>query len=350
MDSKLNYSAIEVYSVAYTRKVVNSFFGMEESINGKQILSLTNLQQVNLLIIKNLFEKWNKETSKFRSPYFNYDSEEVQKALENFMNVLSNNINIKKSHFEPLLKKSVTDTILLVFAPYVFYSKEINHPERSRISINNLQDMRRYIKVNSILLDHLIARFKQDAIEEVFNDEGVSILNDIMEEVDLPKVDWDEYLHRFSEIHPLSLNMIFQDAEDDNTDEDFDRPLVKNEVKPHLDKTKGSKIINEQFYREQKTLHEQLAHQPVPTIAELHQLKIDSLKKHITLNQKFMFVKELFAGDHDTYNRALEELEQCGSWEDAQAILHNNYIGKYNWDMEGEEVSEFMEILTKKFR
>ena len=107
MDNKLNYSAIEVYSVAYTRKVMNSFFGMEESINGKQILSLTNLQQVNLLIIKNLFEKWNKETSKFRSPYFNYDSEEVKKALENFMNVLSNNITIGGEAV--LIKQTLTE-------------------------------------------------------------------------------------------------------------------------------------------------------------------------------------------------------------------------------------------------
>lgn len=348
MDSKLNYSAIEVYSVAYTKKVANNFFGMEDSINGKQVLSLTNLQQVNLLIIKNLFEKWNKETSKFRSPYFNYDSEEVKKALENFMNVLSNNITIKRSHFEPLLKKSVTDTIFLVFAPYVFYSKEINHPERSRISIDNLRDMRKYIKVNNTLLDHLITRFKQDDIEEVFNDEGFGILNDIMEEIDLPKIDWDEYLQKFSEIQPLSLNMIFQDAEDENTDEDFDRPLVKNEKQP-MDK-KGIKIVNERFHKEQKTLHEQLATQPMATIAELHQQKIDNLKRYITLNQKFMFVKELFSGDHDTYNRALEQLEQCVSWEDAQAILHQNYIGKYNWNMEGEEAGEFMEILAKKFR
>ena len=349
MDNKLNYSAIEVYSVAYTRKVMNSFFGMEESINGKQILSLTNLQQVNLLIIKNLFEKWNKETSKFRSPYFNYDSEEVKKALENFMNVLSNNITIKRSHFEPLLKKSVTDTIFLVFAPYVFYSKEINHPERSRISIDNLRDMRKYIKVNSTLLDHLINRFKQDDIEEVFNDEGFGVLNDIMEEIDLPKVDWEDYLQKFSEVQPLSLNMIFQDAEDDNADEDFNRPLTKNEIKHPVDK-KSIKIINERFHKEQKTLHEQLATKPTPTIAELHQHKIDNLKRYITLNQKFMFVKELFSGNHDAYNSALERLEQCASLDEAQAILHGDYIAKYNWDMEGEEVGEFMEIIAKKFR
>src|SRR5690606_15407912 len=122
MDNKLNYNSIEAYSAAYTKKLINSFFSMEETINGKQILSLSNINQVNLLIIKNLFQKWKKETGKLQSPFFDYDNAEVKKALQHFMNVLSNNITIRKNNFEPLLKKSVTDAIFLIFSPYVFYS------------------------------------------------------------------------------------------------------------------------------------------------------------------------------------------------------------------------------------
>lgn len=354
MDHKLNYSAIETYSIAYTKKVINGFFGMEETITGGQIISLTNMPQVNLLVIKNLLEKWNKETGKFRSPYFNYDAEEVKVALQHFMNVLSNNIQIKKSNFEPLLKKSVVDAILLIFSPYAFYSKEINNPERSRISIDNLKGIRKYIKVNDELLERLIARFQEDDIEEVFNDEGYSILNEIIEEIDLPKIEWEEYLQSFSVTHPLSLQVIFQDADDDNTDEDFDKPLVKH---PEKIRTKEkdthqeakSLSLNEQFHKAQKTLHEQLAVHPSLSLAELHQRRIDSIKKHITLNQKFMFVNELFSGNNEAYNQALEMLEKCTDYEEAKAILNNECIGKYHWDMEGEAVEEFMEIIEKKF-
>lgn len=63
-----------------------------------------------------------------------------------------------------------------------------------------------------------------------------------------------------------------------------------------------------------------------------------------------MFVKELFSGDHDAYTSALGKLEQCDTMETAQAILHRDYIDKYNWDMEGEEVNEFMDILIKRFK
>lgn len=355
MDNKLNYSAIETYSVAYTKKVINDFFGMEETITGKQILSLTNMPQVNLLVIKNLLDKWNKETGKFRSPYFNYDAEEVKVALQHFMNVLSNNIKIKKSNFEPLLKKSVADAIFLIFSPYVFYSKEINNPERSRISLDHLKDMRKYIKINGELLERLIMRFKEDDIEEVFNDEGYSILNEINEEINLPKIEWEEYLQEFSEVHPLSLQIIFQGvAEDDHADEDFEKPLVRNGEKPmakekDIQTAPVVKNINEQFHKDQKTLHERLAIHPSPSLAELHQRRIDSIKKHITLNQKFMFMKELFSGNQQEYDEALEKLENCNSYEEAKAMLQNEYIKKHNWDTEGEEVGEFMDIIEKKF-
>src|SRR5690606_20781426 len=204
---------------------------MEETINGKQILSLSNINQVNLLIIKNLFQKWKKETGKLQSPFFDYDNAEVKKALQHFMNVLSNNITIRKNNFEPLLKKSVTDAIFLIFSPYVFYSKEINHPERTRISLDDLLEIGKYIKVNKLLLDKLILQFRDQDIKEVFNDEGISIFNEVYENTELAPISWDEYFIQFSKVHPLSMDIIFDDAQHESLDEDFAKPLVKDPEK-----------------------------------------------------------------------------------------------------------------------
>ena len=355
MDNKLNFSSIEAYSTTYTKKLINDFFSMEETINGKQILALSNIPQVNLLVIKNLFQKWKKETGKLQSPYFNYDVDEVKEALQHFMNVLSNNITIKKSNFEPLLKKSVTDAIFLIFSPYVFYSKEINHPERSRISTDDLKDIGKYIKINKTLLDQLIARFKRDDIDEVFNDEGISIFNEIYEETDLPNISLNDYLDQFSVVHPLSLEMIFEEAQDEASDEDFAKPLVKDSDKQLEKHSKENqeivKNINERFQKPQKTLHEQLLTHSSSTLADMHQKnRIESIRKHITLNQKFMFINELFGGKQEAYNEALDQLEACTSHKEALDLLKVNYIQRHSWDMEGEEASEFLEIIEKRFK
>lgn len=350
---KLNYNSIEAYSAAYSRKVINDFFSLEESINGKQILNLTSVYQINLLIIKNLFQKWKKETGKLQSPYFDYDDFEVKKALQHFMNVLSNHITIKKAHFEPLLKKSVTDAIFLIFSPYIFYSKEINHPERTRISLDDLVEIAKYIKVNKILINNLIKQFKEQDITEVFNDEGISIFNEVYENTDLEKSLWNDYFSQFSEIHPLSLDVIFEEAQDDSPDEDFVKPLIRDNEKAIVSKEKKEveaiKNLNERFQKTQKTLHEQLASAPSPTLADLHRRnKIESIKKYITLNQKFMFVNELFSGSQADYQEAVDKLESSANHRDALANL-KTYREKHQWDNEAEEVNEFLEIVAKKF-
>lgn len=358
MESKLNHTAIESYSAAYSKKLASGFFEMEDTINGRQILNLSNIQQVNLLVIKNLFQKWKKETNKLQSPYFNYDAEEVKAALQAFMNALSKNIDIKRNNFEPLLKKAVQDAILLIFSPYDFYSKEMNHPDRSRISLNDLKETSKYIKVNRKLLDAIISRFENDDIEEVFNDEAFSILSEISREIKNEPESYDHFLQKFSEVLPLSMDTIFFDLESDHESEDYE--LLKGR-QSHIEtsgnisetleeKETGPKSINEKFFKSQKTLNEKLISKPGVTLADVHRKKkIDSIKQHITLNQKFMFINGLFEGDKDDFNHALDRLERCANYSEAMQLIRKDYINKYDWSVTNEEVKEFLSVVSKKY-
>lgn len=356
MENKLNHTTIENYSAAYSKKKVATFFDLEETINGKQILNLSNIPQLNLFIIKNLFQKWKKETNKLQSPYFNYDAAEVQQALKNFMNALSQNIAIKRNHFEPLLKKSVQDTILLIFSPYDFYSKEMNHPDRTRLSSNDLHEISKYVKVNRRLLDAIIARFESDEIDEVFNDEAFSILNEIMEEVHAEVEDYSQYLQKFSEVVPLSVDMIYHEVVSESEDEDY-RQLKINEIEqtnkasaPPVENTHASKNLNDKFFKEHKTLNDNLNIQSNMSLADIHQKKrIDSIKQHITLNQKFMFINELFAGNKDEFNSALDQLERCASYNEAMRFIKQEYMIKNQWNPEDDEVAEFLEVVAKRY-
>ncbi|CAN5135120.1 hypothetical protein BH23BAC1_BH23BAC1_00500 [soil metagenome] len=345
MESKLNHSSIESYSNAYTKKVASEFYKEHEEIKGKEIINLCKVKQINLLVIKNLFQKWKKETEKLQSPYFNYDDKEVVSALNSFMNVLSQNISIKRPHFEPLLKRAVYDTILLVFSPYDFYSKEINNPEKTRVSLDELKELSNYVKINSNLLDALIARFVNDDVEEVFNDEGFSLLNEIFEENKIKPEDYKEYLEKFSETIPLSLDMIFMEAESENVDEDFNFLKSKKELKEE-----PLKNLNANFFKEHLTLNEKFNTNTKPTLADiLQKKKIDNIKKNISINQRFMFINELFDGKVDEFNKAVDELEVCTDYDEALKLLNNKYHKKYKWEKESEEVNEFLGIVAKKF-
>jgi hypothetical protein len=390
MESKLNHPAIEAYSNAYARKVSAEFFANEDKITGNQILNLCGVKQVNFFIIKNLFQRWKKETDKLQSPYFDYDAQEVQSSLKEFMNILSQNISIRRNYFEPLLKKAVKDSILLIFSPYDFYCKEINNPEKTRVSLAELKSISKYIKVNRNLLDALIARFESDGLEEVFNDEGYGLLNEVCEEMkDIPD-DFEPYLDEFSKTLSLTLEMIYSEdvVEDKGAGMDFfkvkengqdkaDEPIEKGnktsaggvavvtkaEPKPEVlseiqqaakefekeEKKEGNWFDNQES-KESKNLNDHLG-ENVSAGNNLGQAlsKIDNIKKKITINQRFMFVRELFGGNTDEFNKALDVLESYDTKKDAVDFLRKNYVGKYEWNMESEEVEEFLEILSRRF-
>jgi hypothetical protein len=105
MDEKISLEAIAQYSDTYADRILKGFFTSKEKITGSEILSLCNIQQVNLFVISELFKTWREENKKLRSPYFNYDQPEVKEAMENFMMLLSKNISIDQAHFAPSFEK-----------------------------------------------------------------------------------------------------------------------------------------------------------------------------------------------------------------------------------------------------
>ena len=122
MDEKISLEAIALYADAYADKVLKNYFASKDKITGKEILSLCNVQQANLFIIRELFKTWKEDTKKFKSPYFDFEHPDVIAPLENFMGTLSNNISIDQPHFAPLLKKAVSKrfwsySILTIFSP-----------------------------------------------------------------------------------------------------------------------------------------------------------------------------------------------------------------------------------------
>src|SRR5687768_15170857 len=113
MDEKISLEAIAQYSDTYADKILQEYFSSKEKITGSEILSLCNIQQVNLFIVSELFKNWREENKKLRSSYFNYDHPEVKEAMENLMTLLSKNISIDRANFTPLLKKAVNQTLLV---------------------------------------------------------------------------------------------------------------------------------------------------------------------------------------------------------------------------------------------
>ena len=108
--------------------------------------------------------------------------------------------------------------------------------------------------------------------------------------------------------------------------------------------------VNARFDRsEKKPLYEKFE-QKEPRAATISQKQRSSnIRHYITLNQRFMFVKELFGGDGGAFNAALDALDSCKTMGEAQQWVQEHLAPKPQWQDDSEVVHEFQNVLEHRF-
>jgi len=77
--------------------------------------------------------------------------------------------------------------------------------------------------------------------------------------------------------------------------------------------------------------------------------KILDLKAAISLNDKLLFIKDLFNGYSLAYSEALELLNRYDNYAEADAFLQTNYALKNSWAEKPQTVEKFYSLLRKKY-
>ena len=83
-------------------------------------------------------------------------------------------------------------------------------------------------------------------------------------------------------------------------------------------------------------------------LGKVSQSRITDLKRAIAMNDRFIFIKELFKNDFEAYNRCINDLNECMEGEKARNYLHSLHL-QYQWDEEEDIVKYFVSIINRKF-
>jgi hypothetical protein len=331
MDEKISLEAIVLYADAYADKLMKGFFSGKDQITGKEILSLSSVNQVNLFVIRELFKTWREETKKNKSVYFDNDHPEVKEALTNYMTVVSNHILIDQQHFSPLLKKAVSQTLLVIFDPYDFFSMIITG-KNNKLETTSFKEEIKYLKINKAPLDKMLLKLEEKGIRDIAGNEAFAILDQILEEVNFTPEDLDDYIRRFSEAVPLNPERFY-----------FAKPVEKEYIPEPI--PVQTQRPQQQTVSSKSTVNDQLLSSQRPAVMDSLR-KISKIKEHLSINQKFMFTKVLFYGDFDSFSRAIDEIDQLQDMNAAVRYLERHSV---NWDRDSKEFHEFMELVEKRF-
>jgi hypothetical protein len=106
-------------------------------------------------------------------------------------------------------------------------------------------------------------------------------------------------------------------------------------------------IVADKYQNSRTFRHDDLASkQPQNNLSSRMQSKpITDLSKAIGLNDKFLFIRELFEGDKDRYHEAIQIINEMPNYQEAEAYIRQ----RFEWSEDKPEVVRFMDLVRRKF-
>ncbi|MCY1518104.1 hypothetical protein D9M68_528100 [compost metagenome] len=124
--------------------------------------------------------------------------------------------------------------------------------------------------------------------------------------------------------------------------------LTMQEATPPLIDT-GKAAIEDPTY--QPTLNELLAAKAEKSIHNHREhAALNDLKQGINLNDKLLYIKDLFNGYNLAYAEAIEVANKLPNFEAADNFFKKNYALKNNWAEKQATVDKFYALLNQRFK
>lgn len=441
-----NIEFVKGFKKTFTEQIIQQSYQGKETLSGKELVSLTPSKQLNFFIMKALFQEWQEEMKRLESPYFDYKHPDVKKALVQFMNALSQHIQVNAETLETLISKALDEAFVIVTDPAAFVRNEFAGREQQAYQQKHAKPILKYLKLLTEEFDDFFNAQAAGTYAEVFE-----IAEDYFADVDLSESQ-ESLFTNLSKVTPITLEQLLDEEEfvdithfEDDLEEDEPEPVIEETPKVEEEEVTEEEPVPEEVEEPSESTEEEVEERSEPEaaiveetdeelevtpaaeaeeepdeqlVAEPEQESIpatepepdpepivepdpepesivepapepetasapeqdpeaenttindqfsetkeeslaEKLEKEeqsgtilnsVSVNQKYMFVQELFEGDANTFQKALAEIEYSGSFDDAVEHLVTNYARQYDWDMNSDEVKELLKVIFRRFR
>jgi hypothetical protein len=104
-------------------------------------------------------------------------------------------------------------------------------------------------------------------------------------------------------------------------------------------------------FKDSPSIYDKLsASKPDNSLAEkLLKNPVSDLKKSIGINEKFAFINDLFDGDLNFYNEAIDKLNNSSNQLQAIDLLEQEYSNKFNWNQESDAYIKLRLLIERRF-
>lgn len=118
---------------------------------------------------------------------------------------------------------------------------------------------------------------------------------------------------------------------------------------PTLAHQSSAKELNETMATAQASLNDKLKEERVEVAHRLTDSPVRDLKKAIGINDRFVFINELFRGDEVMYERSIKTINNFRIYPEAQYWIERELKIKLAWDDSKEITRHFYQLVKRRF-
>jgi hypothetical protein len=126
-------------------------------------------------------------------------------------------------------------------------------------------------------------------------------------------------------------------------------PFDAVEETPTLLRHKSEKEIHEVIGEPKESLNDRLKQEKTEVAHVLKDTPIKDLRKGIGINDKFLFVNELFRGDEAMYERSIKTINSFHILPEAEYWINRELKVKLGWDDRKDTVQHFYQLVRRRF-
>src|SRR6187397_647164 len=164
---------------------------------------------------------------------------------------------------------------------------------------------------------------------------------------------------KVSVVLPTPVSITKKEAEEEQ--EVISVPKIKSKPKSQLDlhfdpmneiptfsQYKIGKEVNEAV-EQQESFNDRLKENRTELLHSLKETPIRDLRKGIGINDRFVFISELFRGDEPMYERSIKTINSFNIYPEAEYWMNRELKIKLGWDDTKEIVKHFYQLVKRRF-
>jgi len=116
---------------------------------------------------------------------------------------------------------------------------------------------------------------------------------------------------------------------------------------PRQEQNPKKEVLGEKLRKDSGFINEKLgAQNKKPDVSsKIQSQPIQSIAGSMGINDKFLYIRELFQGNAENFRQTIEELDRAHNFNEA----YNHLLQGYDWDMEDEYVQSLLNLVRRKF-